>query len=145
MNSTTEHIEIIPQKPVILYDGLCNFCNEIVNFILKHDEKNIFLISPLQTREARRLLRKANTVFISMKTVYLVENGVAYKHSEAIFRMFHQLPYPWKLISYLRVLPVFFTDFFYRLIARNRYKWFGRREALHIPAEIDIPRYLPRQ
>jgi predicted DCC family thiol-disulfide oxidoreductase YuxK len=115
------------EGPVILYDGLCNFCNAIVNFIVRHDRKKIFRFAPLQTKEARSLLREHNEAFVSLKTVYLVENGSVYKRSAAVFRMFRQLPYPWKMVSFFRVLPVWLTDYFYKVVAKNRYKWFGKR------------------
>jgi len=125
------------ESPVILYDGLCNFCNAVVNFIVRHDKKKIFSFAPLQTREARGLLREHNEAFVSLKTVYLVEKGNVYKRSRAVFRMFRQLPYPWKMVSFFRILPVWFTDYFYKVIAKNRYKWFGKRnDATPVDEEV---------
>src|SRR4051812_29187915 len=100
----------IPQKSVILFDGVCNFCNAFVNFVRKHDKNNVFSFAPIQTKEARALLRKTNEIFINLQTVYLVENNVNYKRSRAVFRIFRKLPYPWKLISLFRILPVSITD-----------------------------------
>lgn len=125
------------ESPVILYDGLCNFCNAVVNFIVRHDKKKIFRFAPLQTKEARALLREHNEAFVSLKTVYLVEDGKVYKRSRAVFRMFRQLPYPWKMVSFFRILPVWLTDYFYKLIAKNRYRWFGKRnEATPVDEEV---------
>ena len=114
--------------PVILYDGVCNFCNAVVNFIVKRDRNKMFRCAPLQSKDARALLREHREAFVSLKTVYLVENGEVYKRSAAVFRMFRQLPYPWKMLSWLRILPVGLTDFFYKLIAKHRYALFGQRK-----------------
>lgn len=125
------------ESPVILYDGLCNFCNAVVNFFVRHDKKKIFRFAPLQTREARALLREHHEAFVSLKTVYLVDNGNVYKRSRAVFRMFRQLPYPWRMVSFLRILPVWITDYFYKVVAKNRYKWFGKRnDATPVDEEV---------
>jgi predicted DCC family thiol-disulfide oxidoreductase YuxK len=125
------------ETPVILYDGLCNFCNAVVNFIAKHDAKKEFQFAPLQEKEARTLLREHKEAFVSLKTVYLVENGEVYKRSAAVLHMLKRLPYPWRVLSWLRILPAAFTDIFYKIIARNRYKWFGmRQEATPVDDEV---------
>lgn len=115
------------EGPVILYDGLCNFCNTVVNFIIRHDKKKAFRCAPLQSKDARALLREHNEAFVSLKTVYLVEDGNVYKRSRAIFRMFRRLPYPYRMFSFLRILPVALTDYFYKIVAKYRYSWFGKR------------------
>jgi predicted DCC family thiol-disulfide oxidoreductase YuxK len=117
----------------ILYDGMCNFCNTIVNFVKKNDKRDIFLFLPIQTKDARKLLRAANEIFINLKTVYLVDDQTCYKKSRAIFKIFAMLPYPWKSISWFRFLPLFFTDFIYGQIARHRYKIFGQSKELYFP------------
>ena len=130
------------KAPVILYDGVCNFCNAIVNFIIRRDKKKKFLFAPIQSREARMLLRSLNEPFASLKTVYLIDDKKVYKRSSAIFKTFQKLPYPWKLFSFLSFLPISFTDFFYRLIARNRYYWFGKAGEVIKPNEAIKERFL---
>ena len=125
------------EGPVILYDGVCNFCNAVVNFIVKHDKKKIFRFAPLQSKDARAYLREHKEAFVSLKTVYLIEDGNVYKRSRAVFRMFRQLPYPWKMFSWLRILPVRLTDYFYKLIAKHRYTLFGqRKDATPVDEEV---------
>jgi predicted DCC family thiol-disulfide oxidoreductase YuxK len=125
------------ESPVILYDGLCNFCNAVVNFIIRHDKNKVFRCAPLQSKDARALLREHNEAFVSLKTVYLVENGEVYKRSAAVFRMFKRLPYPWRAFSAFRILPVSLTDFFYKIIARYRYALFGKRnDATPVDEEV---------
>lgn len=120
-------------KPIILFDGLCNFCNASVKFIIKYDKKKVFNFLALQTQEARMLLRDRKENFVNLKTIYLIDNNRVYKRSRAIFKIFQQLPYPWKILSIFSILPSNITDFFYKIIAANRYYWFGKLES---PAKI---------
>jgi len=115
------------QKQIILFDGVCNFCTAVADFIRKHDRKNIFLLMPVQNKEARAILREHNITFVNLQTIYLVKNEAVYKRSTAIFKIFQLLPFPWKLFSFFRIFPSAFTDYFYGIISRNRYKWFGKR------------------
>jgi predicted DCC family thiol-disulfide oxidoreductase YuxK len=125
------------ESPVILYDGLCNFCNAVVNFVVHHDKKKEFRFAPLQSKEARALLREHNEAFVNLKTVYLVEKGEVYKRSTAVFRVFRRLDYPYKILSFFRVLPVGLTDYFYKIIAKYRYALFGKRnESTPVDEEV---------
>jgi predicted DCC family thiol-disulfide oxidoreductase YuxK len=130
------------QKPVILYDGVCNFCNAVVNFVIKHDREKLFLFSPIQSREARMLLRSNNEPFAGLKTVYVVHGGKVFKRSQAAFEIFRLLGYPWKAVSAFGVLPVSFTDMLYKFVARNRYKWFGKSNEVVKPDEKVKERFL---
>lgn len=138
----TDTLKTNSTKPVILFDGVCNFCNATVNFIIRHDPDKTFLFSPIQAREARALLREKNIAFINLKTVYLVDNNEVYQRSEAVFKMFQKLPYPWKLLSLLRIFPLFITDFFYKTIAKYRYSWFGKSDEVVKPDEKISERFL---
>jgi predicted DCC family thiol-disulfide oxidoreductase YuxK len=128
--------------PVILYDGLCNFCNAIVNFIIRRDKQKKVLFAPIQSREARMLLRSRNEPFASLNTVYLVHDKKVYKRSTAIFNTVKLLPYPWKAFSWLGFLPVVITDFFYKLIAKNRYRMFGKKDEVVAPDEAVKERFI---
>ncbi len=122
-------------KSVILFDGLCNFCNAIVNFIIRHDKDKTFLFSPIQASEARAFLRERDIVFMNLNTVYLVDDKKVYQKSSAVFKVFQKLPYPWKLVSLLRIFPLFITDFFYKIIANYRYRLFGKLDHVVKPDE----------
>ncbi len=117
----------------VLYDGVCNFCEAIIRFVKKQDKKNNFVFLPIQSREARKVLRNANEIFINLKTIYLVDTLNCYKKSRAIFNIFMMLPYPWKFISWFRFLPLFFTDFIYNQVARHRYKILGQSKEIYFP------------
>jgi predicted DCC family thiol-disulfide oxidoreductase YuxK len=129
-------------SPVILYDGVCNFCNAVVNFVISKDQKKIFLFAPIQSREARMLLRSFNEPFANLKTVYLIDQGKVYKKSGAIFQILKKLPFPWRALAKIGVLPVFVTDKCYAFVAKNRYKWFGKAEEIIKPDEKVKERFL---
>lgn len=137
MNSETNNNNSVPaNKRIILYDGVCNFCNAVVNFVAEKDRKNNFRFAPLQSREARAILRSKDEAFVNLKTVYLVDEKGVFKRSQAIFNVFKKLPYPWKLLSAFSVLPASLTDFFYKIIAKNRYKWFGKSDTVIEPKSL---------
>lgn len=128
---------------VILYDGLCNFCSTVVKLVLKNDQLGNFKFAPLQSKEARSLLREAGIQFATLKTIYLIENNTAYKRSTAVFRIFSKLKYPLKIFSWFSFLPEFITDAGYNLIARYRYVLFGKKNEVWIPEEKFRNRFLP--
>jgi predicted DCC family thiol-disulfide oxidoreductase YuxK len=132
----------IPTKPIILFDGYCNFCTWFVDMILRKDKKDVFLFAPIQSKEARLLLKKTNENFVNLNTIYLVSNNKNFKRSTAIFKILEWLPYPWKLISIFRIFPVALTDFCYKLISKYRYKIFGKSEELYSPKEQLRQRFL---
>lgn len=119
-------LDLPPIQSIILYDGLCNFCISIIHFVKKRDKKNVLFATPIQTKEARAILRSQNEKFINLQTVYFIHTNRIYKKSTAIFKIFSLLPFPWKIISWFQILPVSFTDRGYNIIARYRYKLFGK-------------------
>jgi predicted DCC family thiol-disulfide oxidoreductase YuxK len=129
-------------QPIVLYDGKCNFCNAIVNYIIERDKKKLFSFAPLQSKEARRILRERDEAFVSLKTVYLVNGMQVCKRSTAIFQIFRRLGMPYSILSVFRFLPVFVTDAVYTFIAKNRYKWFGEADKVIVPDERIKERFL---
>ncbi len=126
-------MKLIRDHPIVLFDGVCNFCNASVNFILKRDPKGVFRFAPLQSETAKRLLEKFHLPLDDLDTMVLIENGKAYTRSTAGLRIARHLNAAWPLLYGFIVLPRFFRDTIYRLIARNRYRWFGKRETCMIP------------
>jgi predicted DCC family thiol-disulfide oxidoreductase YuxK len=128
--------------PVILYDGVCNFCNAVVNFIIEKDKDKIFRFAPIQSKEARMLLRSLNEQFASLQTVYLIKDKTVYKRSAAVFEMCKHLPRPYRFIAVFGYLPIALTDYIYKIIAKNRYKWFGKKEEVIKPNEAVKERFI---
>ena len=116
------------KKAIILFDGVCNLCNSSVQFVIKHDNKNQFLFASLQSDASRKLLLQFNYENPKMKSIVLIENDNVYDKSTAALRIAKKLARPWNLLYLFIILPKAFRDFFYNIIAKHRYRWFGKRD-----------------
>jgi predicted DCC family thiol-disulfide oxidoreductase YuxK len=129
-------------KPVILFDGVCNFCNYWVNFAIKRDRKKKLRFSPLQGETANKLLREFDINPNNLRSVIFIDNGKIYTQSSAALRICRYLNGGWKLFYSLIIIPKFIRDFFYNIIARNRYRWFGKKESCMVPTPELKERFL---
>jgi len=118
---------------IILFDGVCNLCNSSVNFIIDNDKRNVFKFASLQSETGSELMKKHNLTSKDIDSVILIDADRAYIKSDAALRIAAELGGIYKLISYLRFIPKFIRDFFYDIIAKNRYKWFGKKDTCRIP------------
>ncbi|MBK8980940.1 MAG: thiol-disulfide oxidoreductase DCC family protein [Ignavibacteria bacterium] len=118
---------------IILFDGVCNLCNSSVNFIIDNDSKNIFKFASLQSETGSELMKKHNLSSKDIDSVILIDTDRAYIKSNAALRIAAELGGFYKVISYLRFIPKFIRDFFYDIIAKNRYRWFGKKDTCRIP------------
>jgi predicted DCC family thiol-disulfide oxidoreductase YuxK len=123
----------VNENPVILFDGVCNFCNGTVNFVLKQDRKDVFRFAALQSEAGRKLLEKYKLSTEEFDSFVLLDEGKIYKKSAAALRVMNKLPWYWKEVQLFRVIPTPFRDAIYDFIARNRYKWFGKKDQCMIP------------
>lgn len=128
--------------PVILFDGVCNFCNGIVDFIIKRDREKKFKFAALQSNAGRELFRKFNIKPDDLDTLILIENGRYYERSNAVLKIVKGLEGIWKFFYIFIILPSFIRNFFYNIIAKRRYKWFGRRDECRVPKEEERERFL---
>ena len=128
-------------KPVILFDGVCNLCNGSVQFILKRDKKQKFLFASLQSGYGQNLLKQFNLPTDIFNSFIFYENGKIYTRSTAALKMFEQLK-GWKWVKIFWAVPKFLRDAVYNLIARNRYKWFGKKEECWVSAPDLKARFL---
>jgi predicted DCC family thiol-disulfide oxidoreductase YuxK len=122
------------EHPIILFDGVCNFCNGTVNFIIKQDKKRVFRFAPLQSAVGQQLLQEYHLSTTDLESFVLIDNGKAYKKTAAALHLYPRLGGAWKLVKALAILPAFIRDFGYDIIARNRYRWFGKKESCMIPS-----------
>jgi predicted DCC family thiol-disulfide oxidoreductase YuxK len=127
---------------VVLFDGVCNLCNSTVHFIIARDPASYFRFAPLQSPSAAALMGDNAPVQTAPDSVVLVEDGKTYQASTAALRIARKLPWPWKLLYGFIVVPRFLRDPFYYLIARNRYRWFGKQEACWLPTPELRSRFL---
>ncbi|HCY77945.1 MAG TPA: hypothetical protein DHV28_18720 [Ignavibacteriales bacterium] len=127
---------------IILFDGVCNFCNYWVNFIIDRDRQNNFKLAALQSEKGIELLKKFNLPEDDFDSFILISQNRVYKKSAAAFEIAKYL-YGWPIIlTPLRFLPKLFTDLIYDLIAKNRYKFFGKKESCRIPTPEERSKFL---
>lgn len=129
-------------QPVILFDGVCNLCNSSVQFLIRHDRKNIFLFASLQSAYGQRILEKFHLPTQEHESIILVEGDSYYSESGAALRVLRHLGGVWALLYALIIVPPFVRNTLYRFIARNRYRWFGQREQCMIPTPQLRARFL---
>jgi predicted DCC family thiol-disulfide oxidoreductase YuxK len=127
-------------NPIILFDGVCNFCNSSVNFIIEHDQKGYFKFAPLQSEIGKSLVEKFG--LSDVDSIILVENEKAYTHSTAALKFIKHLDGIWKFAYILIIIPRPVRDFFYKLFAKNRYRLFGKKEACMLPTPEVRQRFL---
>jgi predicted DCC family thiol-disulfide oxidoreductase YuxK len=130
------------EKPLILFDGVCNFCNYWVNFAIRRDRKKKLRFTSLQGETAKKILPAFSIRPGDLASVILVDNGKVYTQSSAAFRIAKYLDGGWKLFYGLMIIPKFIRDFLYNIIARNRYKWFGKKDACMVPTPQLRDRFL---
>lgn len=126
----------IPQnKKIVLFDGVCNLCNRSIGYIIKHDKKDVFVFAPLQSEVGQDLITKFNIDTSKTDSVLLYEHlkGISIK-STAALKIFRSLGFPRYLMALFFIIPMFIRDPIYDYIAKNRYKWFGKRDYCMVPS-----------
>ena len=131
------------EHPLILFDGVCNFCNYWVNFAIKRDRKKSLRFTPLQGETANRVLPRYNINPTALRSVIIIDKDRFYTQSSAAIRICKHLDGGWKLLYGLMIIPKFIRDALYNIIARNRYKWFGKKDHCMIPSPGVKERFLP--
>lgn len=127
--------------PVILFDGVCNFCDASVQFILERDPNEIFRFASLQSEAGQDLLKKYH-VPEDVDSMILIESDKVYFKSSAALRISRHLQGTWKLLYILIIVPAPVRNVVYDIIARNRYKWFGKKESCMLPSPNVRKRFL---
>ena len=122
------------RQKIVLFDGVCNLCSSSVQCIIKKDKKNQFLFGSLQGETGRQYLKKFSLPTDNLNSFVLVENDKLYTRSAAALRILKHLGGAWSLLYGFMIVPEFIRDAVYKLIAKNRYKWFGKKAACWIPA-----------
>lgn len=125
----------MPEKSIVFFDGVCGLCNTMVDFFIQKDKKRQLLFAPMQGKTAKGILTK--TEIDQLDSFVLYEKGIKYYRSDAALKTFGKLPGGWKLLSLFNVIPRFLRDPFYRLIAKNRYKWFGKKSTCRMPTSAE--------
>ncbi|PWU67697.1 MULTISPECIES: thiol-disulfide oxidoreductase DCC family protein [Gracilibacillus] len=128
-------------KKVILFDGVCNFCNHSVQFIIKHDPKQKFQFASLQSKIGEQF-KKDYHIPHHIDSIVLIDEEKAYTKSTAALRIAKELKGLYKGLYVLLIIPKPIRDKIYQIVAKNRYRWFGKRTSCMIPNPEDKQRFL---
>lgn len=128
-------INLPENKLLILFDGVCNLCNNSVQYIIKHDKKNIFVFTALQSETGKEILKECQIDTSKVDSILLFnpKKGMTYKSTAALNIASH-LGFPNNLMICFFIIPAFIRNWVYDFIAKNRYKWYGKKEACMIPS-----------
>ena len=131
-------------KSVIIFDGVCNLCNSSVNIVLKNDTKNQFKFASLQSDAAKQILLqfKIKNDVNSLDRIILIENNRIYDKSTAALSILKKLQFPLNLGYFFMIIPKFIRDYIYDVIAKNRYKWFGKKKTCRVPTKEELAKFL---
>ena len=137
-------IPIPINKQLIVFDGICNLCNSSITYVINRDKKDRFLFAPLQGKTGQDLMSKfnINTLGTDSILLYNPKKNMIYTKSTAALKISFLLGFPTNLLSLFLILPAFLRDFIYDYIAKNRYKWFGKKEACMVPNKALKKRFL---
>lgn len=123
-------------KKIILFDGVCNFCNDAVLKVIKHDKKNTFVFTSLQSEIGKKITNHLVIDTENIDSIVLYEPGVSYDiKSTAALKIMNDFGGVWKLSQLFFIFPEYLRNVVYDFIAKNRYKWFGKKEACMIPTK----------
>lgn len=129
-------------RPILIFDGVCELCNASVDFIMKREKSPDLLFTANQNPPGIKLLKQYGEDPDSVSTLFLVQDAKLYKRSTAALRIARMLKFPWNLCYGFIIIPRFLRDPIYNLIARNRYRLFGKKETCRIPTQEEIARFL---
>jgi len=130
-------------KPVILFDGVCNLCNHAIDFVLKHEAGAEFLFAASQSEAGRRLMERSGLSEEDVnRSIYVLEDGRLSSKSTAALRIARRMRSPWKWAYVFIAVPSPLRDPFYNFVARNRYRWFGKRDVCRFPTPEERARFL---
>ncbi|MFN0083714.1 MAG: thiol-disulfide oxidoreductase DCC family protein [Ferruginibacter sp.] len=129
-------------KPIILFDGVCNLCNNSVQFVIKHDKQEKFNFAALQSETGQAFLKQYGLPATGFDSFVLVQNEKAFFKSTAALHVAKQLDGPIKLLFGFIIVPAFIRNAVYNFIAKNRYKWFGKKDHCMIPTPALKARFL---
>jgi predicted DCC family thiol-disulfide oxidoreductase YuxK len=135
---------MVSKKSIILFDGVCNLCNNSVQFVLKRDKSNQFLFASLQSDAAKKILLQLNQENLAnnIDSILLVEENKLFTKSSAVLKISRKLTFPYSILYWFIYLPKFIRNPIYDLIAKNRYKWFGKKDQCMVPKKEYSKKFL---
>lgn len=130
------------QSPIIFFDGVCNLCNNFIQLIIKNDRKEKFLFCPIQSDYSRNFLLENKFISEDTNSVILFMDGTFYTKSNAALRIAKSMNGLWPLFWIFIIIPAPIRNWVYDFIARNRIKWFGKRNECMVPSTKNKKRFL---
>lgn len=132
-------------KGIVIFDGYCNFCSRSVLFIIRRDSKKYFTYAASQTAAGRKIIDRYRLGEVAQHSIVLIEGDNVYRKSTAALRIARQLGNGWRLFYACMVVPRRLRDFFYDLIARSRYRFFGTSDRCFVPGPAIRERFLQEE
>ncbi len=129
-------------KPILLFDGVCNLCNTSVQTVIELDKNSQFRLASLQSEVGQMLLKKNNLPTKDLNTVVLIDKDNVYLRSDVPLEVMRQLGGGWQFFYIFKIVPRVIRDSVYNFIASNRYRWFGKEEACWLPSPEIRQRFL---
>lgn len=129
-------------RSIIFFDGVCNLCNSSIDFVLKRDKKDKFLVGALQDDLSRKILADHQVKEAYLDSIILLEDGVIYYKSTAALRIARHLSGLWPVFYPLIIVPKVLRDSVYDWIGTNRYKWFGKKNTCRLPTPEEKAKFL---
>jgi len=127
-------VDIPKNKKVILFDGVCNLCNNAVTIVIKYDQKNTFLFAAIQSESGKKIIDYLDIDTSKTDSIILFEPGISHEiKSTAALNVMNNFGGIWRITSLAFLFPKVFRDFIYDFIAKNRYNWFGKKDNCMIP------------
>ena len=127
---------------VIVFDGICNFCTGATRFIINHDINSVYRFVPMQTELGRQIMTQYDYNPDDTQTFLLLTAGRILNRTDAALEILKVFSWGWQPLRTLRLLPRPFRDWFYDVLARNRYRWFGKKEVCMMPTDDQKERFL---
>ena len=134
MNTESKH-------KVILFDGVCNLCNSFVNFVIRNDKKEVFKFAPIQSDFGKIALKKHRINSKDTDSIILIDNDNYYIKSSAALYIAKNLSGAYPLLFCFMLVPKFMRNWVYDFVAKNRYKWYGKKESCMIPTPELIDKF----
>lgn len=140
-NKEVREISVEPPA-IIFFDGVCNLCNGLVDFIIKRDNEGHFKFTSLQSQFAANFIEAHDCGLMNVDTVILASEGRLFIKSSAVIKILTRLRWYYGIMHFFWVFPAFIRDKIYDFIAANRYVWFGKKVTCRVPSEEEKSRFL---
>ena len=127
---------------IILFDGICNFCNYWVDFIIKRDKDKTLKFATLQSDAGKKIANQFSIENKNIDSIIFIKGGNYFARSDAVLEIAKELKSVWKILYLLKVIPRHLRNFIYDLIAKYRYAIFGKRNSCRVPTSKEISRFI---